>query len=75
MGVEADREVELVAAGLEEQGVSTATELRALLLLEDGVDPLLDVPGRRFEDKNIGAEIGIGRRGSGGRQNGGEKNG
>jgi hypothetical protein len=59
---EADVDVGLVRAGLEQEGVPGLAELGRLLLLEDRVDLLLDLlrGGVRAEDVHVRAEVRLG---------------
>ena len=59
--VEADRNVDVVFAGQEEQCVSGCTEFAVLLDGIDLVDLSLDVCGghRGIEEQNVGAEVGM----------------
>jgi hypothetical protein len=62
LSVEAHRDVDMVIAGQEEEGVALGAELAMLLDGVDGVDPLLD-GGRGhgwIEDEDVGAEVGFG---------------
>ncbi len=65
---EADIDVEIVAAGLEQDGVARIGEVRAFHRVKDRVEALLQLGAGhgRIGDQDVRAEIGVGRAGGGG---------
>ena len=59
LSVEADGDIDLILARLEQQRVPPRAELGAFLLLEDSVDPFLYVLLRRVEHQHFRAEVGF----------------